>query len=166
MSRTAWRDGDRTRVVDLAPLGEGRWRARVDDVDLEFAIDPLGPGRFRLTSERGTTLVEITAAGERRFVRYGALDFTLDATRATARRGRASQGGGLEAPMPGVVTRVLVGAGDAVQRGQPILALEAMKMEHVIRAPRDGRVRAIAAKVGDMVNGGVTLVEMDEAEAS
>jgi biotin carboxyl carrier protein len=37
-------------------------------------------------------------------------------------------------------------------------------MEHLIRAPRDGVVRAIAASVGQMVNGGVPLVEMDEAE--
>jgi 3-methylcrotonyl-CoA carboxylase alpha subunit len=62
------------------------------------------------------------------------------------------------------VTRVLVKAGDTVEKGQPLLALEAMKMEHLIRAPRDGVVRAIAASVGQMVNGGVPLVEMDEAE--
>jgi 3-methylcrotonyl-CoA carboxylase alpha subunit len=65
--------------------------------------------------------------------------------------------------MPGVVTRVLVAAGDAVTKGQPLLALEAMKMEHLIRAPRDGRIRSVAASVGEMVNGGVPLVEMDEA---
>ena len=42
------------------------------------------------------------------------------------------------------------------------MALEAMKMEHVIRAPRDGRIRSVAAAVGEMVNGGVALVEMEE----
>ncbi len=64
--------------------------------------------------------------------------------------------------MPGVVTRVMVAVGDVVGKGQPLLALEAMKMEHLIRAPRDGRIRSIAAAAGEMVNGGVPLVEMEE----
>ncbi|TMQ70811.1 MAG: acetyl-CoA carboxylase biotin carboxyl carrier protein subunit, partial [Candidatus Eisenbacteria bacterium] len=54
---------------------------------------------------------------------------------------------------------------ETVARGQPLLALEAMKMEHVIRAPRDGRIKSIAARAGEMVNGGVPLVELDEPPA-
>jgi len=65
--------------------------------------------------------------------------------------------------MPGVVTRVLVKAGDAVEKGQPLIAIEAMKMEHVIRAPRAGRVAKVAAAQGEMVKGGVALVEMEDA---
>jgi 3-methylcrotonyl-CoA carboxylase alpha subunit len=42
-----------------------------------------------------------------------------------------------------------------------MLAIEAMKMEHLIRAPHDGTVRSLSAKVGDMVAGGVPLVELD-----
>jgi 3-methylcrotonyl-CoA carboxylase alpha subunit len=63
--------------------------------------------------------------------------------------------------MPGTVTRVMVIVGDEVKKGQPMVALEAMKMEHVIRAPRDGIVRAVAARTGEMVNGGTQLVEME-----
>ena len=70
---------------------------------------------------------------------------------------------GLEAPMPGVVTRVHVAAGETVKQGQPLVAIEAMKMEHVLRAPRDGRVRAVAARTGEMVSGGAPLVELEEA---
>ena len=65
--------------------------------------------------------------------------------------------------MPGVVTRVMVQAGDTVEKGQPLLAIEAMKMEHVIRAPRAGRIVRIAAAAGEMVKGGVALVEMEAA---
>ena len=61
------------------------------------------------------------------------------------------------------MTRVLVKDGDAVEKGQPLLALEAMKMEHVIRAPAAGRVKRVNARAGEMVNGGVALVEMDAA---
>jgi 3-methylcrotonyl-CoA carboxylase alpha subunit len=68
--------------------------------------------------------------------------------------------------MPGVVTRVHVAAGETVKQGQPLVAIEAMKMEHVLRAPRDGRVRAVAARPGEMVSGGVALVELEEADGS
>jgi 3-methylcrotonyl-CoA carboxylase alpha subunit len=93
------------------------------------------------------------------------MDFVLE--RETSARPRArAHGGGLEAPMPGVVTRVLVSAGDAVRQGQPLVAIEAMKMEHVLRAPRDGRVRAVAVRKGEMVNGGAAVVELEEAGGS
>jgi biotin carboxyl carrier protein len=62
--------------------------------------------------------------------------------------------------MNGVVTRVLVEPDDEVTRGQPLVAVEAMKMEHLVRAPRDGRVRAVHASPGAMVQGGTTLVEL------
>jgi 3-methylcrotonyl-CoA carboxylase alpha subunit len=64
--------------------------------------------------------------------------------------------------MPGKVIAVKVEAGQAVTRGQELLVVEAMKMENAIRAPRDGRVRTIGAKVGDSVAPGTVLVEMDE----
>jgi biotin carboxyl carrier protein len=66
--------------------------------------------------------------------------------------------------MPGVITKVMVVVGDDVARGQPLLALEAMKMEHVIRAPRAGRVKSVSASPGQMVQSGATLVELDEAK--
>jgi 3-methylcrotonyl-CoA carboxylase alpha subunit len=93
------------------------------------------------------------------------MDFVLEREVAGRPRARA-HGGGLEAPMPGVVTRVHVAAGDQVRQGQPLVAIEAMKMEHVLRAPRDGKVRAVAAQPGEMVSGGVALVELEEADGS
>ena len=154
--KSMWRDGEAIREVEVTPLGADRYRVRVDDAEFEVSASVTPDGRLRLGSESGET-----AAGARRFVRLGALEFVLEREASTRRRGGAASGGGLEAPMPGVVTRVMVAAGDAVTKGQPLLALEAMKMEHLIRAPRDGRVRAIAAAVGEMVQGGLPLVELD-----
>jgi 3-methylcrotonyl-CoA carboxylase alpha subunit len=65
--------------------------------------------------------------------------------------------------MPGVVTKVMVVVGDEVAKGQPLVALEAMKMEHLIRAPREGRVKRVKASPGQMVQAGVTLVELEAA---
>ena len=164
--RSEWRDGDRVRVVEVVPGGGARFRVTVDGAPFDVMAVRLGADRLRLTTDQGVTMVELTAAGPRRFVRLGALDFVLERESAGPRRARGrtgrSQAGGLESPMPGVVTRVMVAAGDQVEKGQPLVALEAMKMEHLIRAPRDGRIRSVAAAVGEMVNGGVPLVEMDE----
>ena len=164
--RSAWRDGDRVRVVEVAALGGGHYRVTVDGAPFEVTAERLADGRLSLTTEQGVTLAELTAAGARRFVRLGTLDFVLEREAAGARgrkgRGPRGHGSGLDSPMPGVVTRVMVAAGDTVEKGQPLLALEAMKMEHLIRAPRDGRITSVAATVGQLVSGGVPLVELDE----
>jgi 3-methylcrotonyl-CoA carboxylase alpha subunit len=64
------------------------------------------------------------------------------------------------APMPGVVLKILVAAGDVVTKGTPLLILEAMKMEHQIVAPTDGTVTAINCREGELVQPGVELVGM------
>jgi len=71
-------------------------------------------------------------------------------------------GSTVSAPMPGTVIRVLVAAGDRVRARQPLLLLEAMKMETPIAAPFDGRVKAVHASEGDRVAGGALLVELEE----
>jgi acetyl/propionyl-CoA carboxylase alpha subunit len=79
---------------------------------------------------------------------------------------RHHSGGGAEssmtAPMPGTVIRVLVGEGDPVQARQPLLVLEAMKMETPLVAPYDAVVRHVHVREGDRVAGGALLVELEE----
>lgn len=162
MTRLAYRDGEHTRAVEVTTQGAGAYRVTVDDAERQVKVEPLGEGRFRITGAEGGSIAEVTAVGTRRFVRVGTLDFVLE-RQAGARRGSGpAPGGGLDAPMPGVVTRVLVAPGDAVKKGQSLVALEAMKMEHMIRAPRDGRVAKVLATAGTLVDGGAPLVEMDD----
>ncbi|MCB0033636.1 MAG: hypothetical protein KDE51_06450, partial [Anaerolineales bacterium] len=63
----------------------------------------------------------------------------------------ADAGGSLRAPMPGVVLEVMVNEGDAVTKGQPLMKLEAMKMEHTIRSAAEGTVKAVYFTAGDQV---------------
>ena len=72
----------------------------------------------------------------------------------------ASSDARVKAPIPGLVTRVLVERGDQVQAGQPLVMLEAMKMENEILAPRSGKVVELNAKVGKIVTLGELLVEL------
>jgi 3-methylcrotonyl-CoA carboxylase alpha subunit len=65
------------------------------------------------------------------------------------------------APMPGTVTRILAQAGVDLARGAPLLVLEAMKMEHTLRAPADGRLKALKCAVGDVVQEGAELADFE-----
>jgi biotin carboxyl carrier protein len=65
--------------------------------------------------------------------------------------------------MPGTVIRVLAGEGDAVRARQPLLVLEAMKMETPLLAPYEAVVRRIHVAEGDQVAGGALLVELEES---
>ena len=72
-----------------------------------------------------------------------------------------AHGGGLTAPMPGKVIALLAAAGQQVDKGAPLLILEAMKMEHTITAPKNGRVRAFRYATGDQVADGAELVDFE-----
>jgi biotin-dependent carboxylase-like uncharacterized protein len=69
------------------------------------------------------------------------------------------------AAMPGVVVSVAVRAGDVVAAGQPLVVLEAMKMQNPVRAPRGGRVARVLVAAGAQVEGGAALVELEDADA-
>jgi biotin carboxyl carrier protein len=73
----------------------------------------------------------------------------------------ASGDGRVKAPIPGLITRVLVSPGEPVEIGQPLLVLEAMKMENEIRAPRSGRVTQINVAAGQSVALGMVLAEVE-----
>lgn len=62
------------------------------------------------------------------------------------------------APMPGLVLKTLVSAGQEVEEGQPLLTLEAMKMENIIKSPRHGLISEILTKDGDKVDKGDILI--------
>jgi biotin carboxyl carrier protein len=64
------------------------------------------------------------------------------------------------APMPGLVLKILVSPGDVVTKGAALLILEAMKMEHQITAPFDGKIGAVRCAAGEMVQTGTELVEV------
>jgi propionyl-CoA carboxylase alpha chain len=77
----------------------------------------------------------------------------------------AGRAGSLVAPMPGSVLRLLVAVGDSVAAGQPLLAMEAMKMEHQVVAPAAGTVAEIFVQVGQQLAHGQRLVQLDTDES-
>jgi 3-methylcrotonyl-CoA carboxylase alpha subunit len=79
---------------------------------------------------------------------------------------KQTEGGALTAPMPGRIAAIHVKAGTEVHRGQPLLVLEAMKMEHSIVAPDDGVVESLPYAVDEQVEEGARLVEFKTAGAT
>ena len=75
----------------------------------------------------------------------------------------AGDGGGLLAPMPGKVIALLAQPGATVEKGAPLMILEAMKMEHTLKAPAAGTLKAYHYAVGDQVTDGAELVEFEAA---
>ena len=80
--------------------------------------------------------------------------------------GRGARTDALEVPMPGAVTRVAVREGEVVAAGQPIVVVEAMKMEHVIRAPHAGRILTLRVRQGEQVDAGAVVAELGPADAA
>jgi 3-methylcrotonyl-CoA carboxylase alpha subunit len=76
----------------------------------------------------------------------------------------AAHGSGLKAPMPGKIIDVKVKDGETVSRGQAVIVLEAMKMEHTLVAPADGTIKKVLYVAGDQVQDGADLVEFEPAE--
>jgi 3-methylcrotonyl-CoA carboxylase alpha subunit len=76
----------------------------------------------------------------------------------------ANQDANFNAPMNGTIVALLVEPGQKVEKGEPILIMEAMKMEHSIVAPEDGMVESFYFKAGELVDGGATLLSFAGSE--
>jgi acetyl/propionyl-CoA carboxylase alpha subunit len=85
-----------------------------------------------------------------------------DVDAASRDHGGPAEQAALSAPMPGTVIRVLVAAGERVEPRQPLVVLEAMKMETPVVSPYEAVVRAVHVAEGDRVAGGAVLVELEE----
>ena len=92
------------------------------------------------------------------FSQRGAMQFSLAQPDYGEDEGH-SAAGAFTAPMHGVIVRLLAEAGADVEQGQPLLIMEAMKMEHTIRAPADGQVAEYHFQAGEQVSGGEQLLD-------
>ena len=124
-----------------------------------IATVPLGRGEVRV----GDHLAWVARDGELRWVCIAGRTYTFEvgvAGSAASARSRRQYGGGLSAPMPATVVKVLVSPGDRVRAGDVLLILEAMKMELPVRATADGVVASIGCRAGELVQPGQDLLEI------
>ena len=162
-------DAERQHAIGVAPGGDG-------SVTLSGAVEATG---VRAEMRAGRLCIDMAGAPADAEARYCATVVRDGDTRhvfAPGARARllcvdplahagedAEHAGHLAAPMSGTVVAVLVELGAAVDKGQPLVVLEAMKMEHTIVAPAAGRVAAVNFAVGDRVAEGADLVDLEDA---
>jgi len=172
-------DRERALLADAGPVPEQAWAAAAWLLRAEGGGSPWGMGdgwrvnaAARPLARVGARLVPVPAAPPAgHAVRAGdnvqvCLDGRVWVLPLAENRvgGEVAASGLLAAPMPGRVTRVLVAAGERVSRGQSLVVLEAMKMEHALRAPADMEVQSVAVAEGDQVAEGHVLVTLARAD--
>jgi biotin carboxyl carrier protein len=162
----------RGRTVSVERAVAGRYRVTVDG--RTHVVDAARAGNFGLSllfdgAEGSSREIQVVAGGSPGEMLVGIDGKSVTALVNGRRTGRAASDGGTHArgeqavvaPMPGRVVRLLVSAGDAVSARQPIIVVEAMKMENELRAPKAGRVKEISVAAGESVEAGRMLVRIE-----
>ena len=158
--------GEQTYDVSLVPLSVGEYEVTVNDQTHHVRITDMGDShviteidglahRYHYHDEAPATL----------YLSSDKLSMMLaDSTRIPPEAQDAAGGGTITAPMHGQLLSIDVAAGEAVQKGQRIAVLEAMKMQHEIIAPGDGCVVEVAASAGKQIGAGdvIMMLELDE----
>ena len=151
-------------------LPDGSWEIALGGEVARVTVEPFGHGALVREGSRSIPVRGVaTADGYLLAWEGGSYTFTRPAppsVEAAVHAAGAGSGGGhdsLTAPMPGTIITVNVAEGDRVAANQPLLVLEAMKMEHTIAAPHAGTVARLRHRAGEIVPAGATLVEIDEA---
>jgi 3-methylcrotonyl-CoA carboxylase alpha subunit len=147
-------DGAMARF-SATPSGGGRWKVALPSGEAVVSLDggsfSAGHGPEPVSIARWPGHVTL-------FMRGGAHEFAIPDPFRHA--GEAGGGDAVVAPMPGLVKIVHVEKGASVAKGSPLLVLEAMKMEHVLAAPRDCVIEAVDIAPGDQVTEGRLLVAL------
>ncbi len=161
----------RVRQVRIETAGSNSFRITLDGAAHAVDVVRVGDTGLSLLFGDGHRSVEAqVVAGGAPGEKLVWLDGVSESATIDGRRARRGGGPGaprdngdrrILAPMPGRVVRVLVGPGDTVEAGQPVLVIEAMKMENELRSPRAGRIKDVAVEQGASVEAGRVLVVIE-----
>lgn len=135
------------------------WQIGLGAASVKAVLGAHGNNDFSLTLEQRAVRGSVVRDADVFHVFTGGAHTALNYNDPLAHAGEAEvDGGRLTAPMPGKVVAVLVKAGQKVKKGDPLVIMEAMKMEHTIAAPGDGVVEEVLYAIGDQVADGAPLL--------
>ena len=120
----------------------------------------LGDGRFQI-DDGGTRRIGFAVVAGDTWVFLDGRVFVVPQSGTVVRRAGSDDAAALMAPMPATVVNIHVSEGQQVSRDTLLVSLEAMKMELPIKAPRAGQVMAVRCHIGELVQPGVPLMEID-----
>ncbi|HLX14660.1 MAG TPA: acetyl-CoA carboxylase biotin carboxylase subunit [Bradyrhizobium sp.] len=149
--------------VEIVRERDGAYAARLDGTEYRFAIDELSREAVRFRSNGLTETAKFFRDNDRLyFLRLGMTTSARNLSLAAPASAAANNSDGrIRAAMTGRVVAVLVKPGERVAAGQPVITLEAMKMEHVHSAPMSGVISAIEVMEGEQVTSGTMMVEIE-----
>jgi len=150
----------RVGETEYAATVQGR-AVTVDGEAIAADVERIAPGTFVARDGDARRTFHCVRDGAVIHVAWEGVVYRVEEQPEGARAGQRRDKGGLEATMPGKVIAVKAAAGQVVKKGDEIVVVEAMKMENALRAPRDGTVKAVNVKVGDMVGPGAVLAELE-----
>jgi 3-methylcrotonyl-CoA carboxylase alpha subunit len=157
-----FREGDARHEASVDFLDRGL-RLRIAQREYAFAGDRLADGTLLLRLGDRAFKARAVRSGRDWHLFTDAGQFRLALEDELHGAELIDAGASLAAPMPGKVIAVLVKAGAKVEKGTPLVILEAMKMEHTITAPRDGEVKELFFGAGDQVSEGAELLRLEAA---
>ena len=139
-------------------------RASVNDTPLEGLVHAASPDRIDLEIDGTRRVYRVHQAGGHSYVDASDGSTALSEVPRFGDPEKTAPAGSLLAPMPGLVLRVLAEVGAVVTAGQPLLVLEAMKMEQTVSAPADGVLAELRAKAGEQVSTGQVLAVLEAGD--
>jgi len=151
-------------AVELISHETNSARVRIDEREVHAEIHPLPDGGAILTVGARRMRTYAMRRGHSILVAIGPYNFDLtpiEGRAASAARGLAAPA--VVAPMPGKVLKIMVREGDHVEAGQPLLVIEAMKMETTLSAEAAAIVGRVLVAAGQMVDHGEVLLELSPA---
>jgi 3-methylcrotonyl-CoA carboxylase alpha subunit len=145
--------------IDVEYRSEKQWILHRDGVQHALHFERQGDTDLRVTLDDQIIAGNVVRDGDIFHAFHQSRHAVLTWDDPLAHAGQVeNEGGRLTAPMPGKIVAVLVGKGDSVTKGAPLLIMEAMKMEHTIAAPADGVIDELLYAVGDQVTEGAQLL--------
>lgn len=123
-------------------------------------VTPLGAGRYEVATESGRAIAYGVRVSGKTWVFVDGRVHVIGDTSSHTTFGRRDEAS-LAAPMPATVVAINVTPGQTVKAGDVLVVLEAMKMELAVTAPQDGRVAALQCRIGELVQPGIPLIELE-----
>ncbi|MCW5596538.1 MAG: acetyl/propionyl/methylcrotonyl-CoA carboxylase subunit alpha [Rhodocyclaceae bacterium] len=159
-----FRFGEVEKTVAVG-YARGEYELTLDGISTTARGERTGNGTLRIELGGMRLPATVIASGEKRHVFLHGRAWQLVCVDPLYHAGEGiGEGGGLAAPMPGKVISLIARPGSEVDKGAPLLILEAMKMEHTIAAPAKGTLKAFRFDVGDSVDEGAELVDFEPAK--
>jgi 3-methylcrotonyl-CoA carboxylase alpha subunit len=135
---------------------------RVENTDYDYQVAESLPGQLNLVGKKRYR-IHVARSGEKVWVHANGNVFELMPAVSLSELADHEHANmnSVHAPMPGALIQILVKPGESVERDQVVAIVEAMKMEHNLRAPRAGKVKTIIGSVGLLVDSGAAVVVLE-----